>query len=281
VLVENLDVLEPQCLKLGISKALGLGIVVAGSMVKLPQLIKLITAKSGAGLSISAYILETIGYIITLAYNVRLKFPYSTYGELPFIAVLNLIILTLVLHYAKKDIYALGGIALALAFSYALFTPRLVSYGDLQLLQGLSIPLSLTSKVPQIYTNYRNSSTGQLAAVTIFNYLLGSLARLFTTLTEVNDPYIFWGFALAAGLNAVLAGQMVYYWRAPKRRGKRSLRLPVTPTRSSARQRAMKTPQEGRTPTTPEGGSVVSRADTVGSQPRTPTRKGRGKKKHT
>lgn len=79
-------------------------------------------------------------------------------------------------------------------------------------LQAVTLPLSLSSKVPQILSNYSNGSTGNLSAFAVFNALLGCLARLFTTKQEVNDPLIFWGFAGAAVLNAVIAAQMVMYW---------------------------------------------------------------------
>lgn len=283
MLVENLDVFHAECLKLGISKALGLGIVLAGSIVKLPQLLKLVNAKSGAGLSVTGYILETVGYIITLAYNVRLGFPFSTYGETAFISVQNLLILVLVLHYARKDILGLAGLGVAAAVAYALFDTKLVSYNNLKILQGLSIPLSLTSKVPQVVANYRNGSTGQLSAFTVFNYLAGSAARVFTTVTEVNDPVIFWGFVVAAALNAVLAAQMVYYWKvspktpvtAPKPIKTYAAAAASTPKQRTTTPRA-KTP---KTPTTPKSESGTSDAKKTPKSPGTPTRKGRSKKK--
>lgn len=80
-------------------------------------------------------------------------------------------------------------------------------------LQLTTIPLSLSSKAPQIITNYRHRSTGNLSAFAVFNALLGCVARLFTTNQEVNDPLIFWGFAGATVLNFVLAGQMIQYWK--------------------------------------------------------------------
>ncbi len=45
---------------------------------------------------------------------------------------------------------------------------------------------------------------------------------MFTTKQEVNDPLIFWGFAGAAVLNAVLAAQMVMYWRGAEERDVRA-----------------------------------------------------------
>lgn len=267
---------HPECLKLGVSKVLGLGIVLAGSIVKLPQLLKLVNAKSGAGLSMTGYILETIGYIITLAYNVRLAFPFSTYGETAFISVQNVLILVLILHYARKDVYALGVIGAVIALAYPLFASKLVSYKHLQILQGLSIPLSLASKLPQIYTNYRNGSTGQLSAFTVFNYLAGSAARVFTTLTEVNDPVIFWGFVVAAALNAVLAAQMVFYWKSSPKTPmtpQQPIKTPSTPTK----RRATPRPKTPKTPTTPD--TPKSEPAKMPKSPGTPGRKGRGRKK--
>jgi mannose-P-dolichol utilization defect protein 1 len=71
----------------------------------------------------------------------------------------------------------------------------------------------------------------------VFSYLFGSLARVFTTLTEVNDPVILYGFLAGLVLNVVLALQMVVYWDAPASKkttehkltpaGKREIREPV------------------------------------------------------
>ena len=49
----------------------------------------------------------------------------------------------------------------------------------------------------------------------VFNYLLGSLSRIFTTLQEVPDPLILYGFIAGFALNAILAIQMIWYWNSP------------------------------------------------------------------
>jgi len=71
----------------------------------------------------------------------------------------------------------------------------------------------------------------------VFNYLAGSLARIYTTVQEVDDPLIFWGFISGFILNAVLAAQMVYYWNSPKSRD-------TTSTKTSTEQvkKAMEVP---------------------------------------
>jgi mannose-P-dolichol utilization defect protein 1 len=86
-------------------------------------------------------------------------------------------------------------------------------------LQAGSGVLSIASKLPQILTVYNQGGTGQLSAFAVFNYLLGSLSRIFTTLQEVDDNLILYGYIAGFALNAVLAAQMVYYWNSPTTAG--------------------------------------------------------------
>ena len=62
----------------------------------------------------------------------------------------------------------------------------------------------------------------------MFNYLVGSLSRIFTTLQEVDDKQILYGFVAGFALNCILAAQMLYFWNAPsaKARGKRRQEAP-------------------------------------------------------
>lgn len=59
----------------------------------------------------------------------------------------------------------------------------------------------------------------------VFNYLFGSLARIFTTLQEVDDKLILYSFLAGFALNLVLATQMVYYWNSPKSKSTEALKL--------------------------------------------------------
>lgn len=69
----------------------------------------------------------------------------------------------------------------------------------------------------------------------MFNYLAGSLSRIFTTLQEVDDKLILYGYIAGFTLNLILALQMIYYWNAPsaKAKGKRKEKLPA-PTEKGA-----------------------------------------------
>lgn len=80
-LVWDVNWTDTACLRLGLSKGLGLGIVVFGSLLKFPQMYKIVHARSAEGISLAMYILEVVAYTISLAYAIRLRIPFSTYGE--------------------------------------------------------------------------------------------------------------------------------------------------------------------------------------------------------
>ncbi|EOD44017.1 putative mannose-p-dolichol utilization defect 1 protein [Neofusicoccum parvum UCRNP2] len=220
-LIQDIDPLNyPDCVKLAISKGLGIGIIGASSVVKIPQLVKLLRSQSAEGISFLSYLLETSSYLIGLAYNARSGFPFSTYGETALIAVQNVAIAALVLHFKGRDAGAAAWVAGLAAAGYALFDQGIVDAKTLAALQAAGGVLSIASKAPQIVEVYRQGGTGQLSAFAVFNYLLGSLSRIFTTMQEVGDTLILFGFVAGFLLNAVLAIQMVYYWNAPASNGK-------------------------------------------------------------
>lgn len=175
------------------------------------------SAKSARGLSLSAYILETLAYAITLAYSYRNSFPFSTYGENFFLTIQNVLITLLIIHYPTSRLTRAESSGPKLALATVLTAAsglalNVVPLSSLAALQVATIPLSLFSKIPQIRQNYRAQSTGQLSAFAVISQIAGCLARLFTTSAEVGDPILMAGFALALLLNCVLGLQMWTYW---------------------------------------------------------------------
>lgn len=219
-LLLDLDVnKDPKCTSLAISKALGLAIVGASAIVKVPQILKLVNSRSSAGVSFMSYAMETASLLITLSYNVRQQFPFSTYGESALIAVQDVVIGVLVLSFAGKPAGAAAFVAVVAASIYALlFDATLVDAHTLSLLQAGAGVLGVASKLPQIFTIYKEGTTGQLSAFAVFNYLLGTLSRIFTTLQEVDDNLILYSIVAAFVLNAIIAVQMVYYWNSPAKK---------------------------------------------------------------
>ncbi|ORZ11641.1 hypothetical protein BCR41DRAFT_378198 [Lobosporangium transversale] len=163
-LIEDFNYRDVPCIKYAISKGLGFGIVAGGAIVKVPQIIKIISARSAVGVSLSSYMLETLACVISLAYNIRQNNPLSTYGGHSSSQFRTWLSWNTTAFVVLSSFLFLGNILGALAF-----------------LQAATIPINLFSKVPQIIENYKNGSTGQLAAFTVFNYFAGSLARVYTT----------------------------------------------------------------------------------------------------
>ncbi|OZJ04272.1 hypothetical protein BZG36_02478 [Bifiguratus adelaidae] len=210
-LVEDLNLGDQACLKLALSKGLGIAIITGGSIVKIPQIITILKNRSTQGLSLSSYLLEVVANVINLAYNARAGNPFSTWGEMLFLTTQNIIITLLIFAFSKQTVGGVGALGAILAIGYMLMSPQLVNPTALASLFAGTIPLNIASKIPQIMTNYTNGSTGQLSAFAVMNYLFGSLARVFTTATELDDPLMLSGTSLGALFNAILAGQVLYY----------------------------------------------------------------------
>lgn len=239
-LVWNANLADVPCLRLGLSKGLGLGIVVFGSIIKFPQIYKIVSTRSAEGISLTMYILEVVAYTISLVYAIRLRIPFSTYGENASLTVQNMVITLLIIAYSPMDgvsrfitracrrrgiftntFYVALGAVLMVFGSLALISDKIVPPHLLLFLQGLTIPVSLASKVPQMLELHRSKATGELSIIVVFAQLLGTMARVFTTVTETNDPLLFWGFALATIFNAVIAVQVILYWNGnEQKRGK-------------------------------------------------------------
>ncbi|KAL9039565.1 MAG: hypothetical protein Q9180_002451, partial [Flavoplaca navasiana] len=64
-LILNLSLQNP-CLSLAISKILGLAIITLSALVKIPQILQLLSSHSAAGVSFLSYFLETFSYLVTL-----------------------------------------------------------------------------------------------------------------------------------------------------------------------------------------------------------------------
>ena len=185
-------------------------------VVKLPQILLLLQSGRADSIAPSMFVLENIGYTVSWAYNQRHGYPFSTYGESVFLLLQGFVLVLLVFRINGQLNAAFAACTAAyLAFAVSLFT--VAPDSALSALQSLSIPLFAASRLPQIASNWRHGSTGQLAFLTTALNALGSLARVFTTVQEVQDPLMLAGVCVSSLLNGVLLLQMLWYWnRSPK-----------------------------------------------------------------
>ena len=169
-LILNLSLQNP-CLSLAISKTLGLGIITLSAIVKIPQILKLLSSHSAAGVSFLSYLLETISYLVTLVYSARQGFPFTAYGETALISLQNLCICALVLGYGYGET---RGPVLASVFMgavgvgvWALQDEGVVDMRVLGWMQAGAGAVGVVSKVPQIWVNWQQGGTGVLSAFTV------------------------------------------------------------------------------------------------------------------
>ena len=166
-LLLDINIEATDCIKLAISKGLGIGIIAASSIVKVPQILKLVNSKSASGISFLSYLLETSSYLITLAYNVRQGFPFSTFGETALILVQNVVISVLVLNYSGRATIAAAFVAALATSAFTLFSKDLIDMNTLGYLQNGAGVLGVASKLPQILAVWHEGGTGQLSAFAV------------------------------------------------------------------------------------------------------------------
>lgn len=205
------DFLDKQCMAATISKGLGFGIILGSILVKLPQILKIVSGKSGEGINIKAVTFDLSAITIYAVYNFVNSFPFSAWGDAAFVGLQTAIIGFLILFYDKSVPIALGYILGYVAFlSVLLMTPLDILWK----LQGLNIPILLIGKLFQAVTNYKNGSTGQLSAITCFLLFAGSLARIFTSIQETGDTMVIATSIAGFFSNTVIWLQMMYYWNS-------------------------------------------------------------------
>ena len=168
-LLVDVNLESATCVKLAVSKGLGIGIVLASSIVKIPQILLLLRSRSADGLSLTAYLLELTSFVIMSAYSARHGFPFSTYGETVLIAAQDVVVGLLILHYQGQDAAAATFVAgVALAVYLLLFGGGdVVGLKTLQWLQATTGLLGVASKLPQILMVWQQGSTGQLSAFVV------------------------------------------------------------------------------------------------------------------
>eukprot|EP01116_Phalansterium_solitarium_P001596 TRINITY_DN1140_c0_g1_i2.p1 TRINITY_DN1140_c0_g1~~TRINITY_DN1140_c0_g1_i2.p1 ORF type:complete len:244 (-),score=55.25 TRINITY_DN1140_c0_g1_i2:55-786(-) len=209
--------LDAVCLKLLLAKLLGIAIITGAFGVKVPQILKIWRARSVEGLALLSTLLELVGYLITLSYNYRNGFPFTAYGEYVFITVQSLIILLLFRAYGKesasqKTLIVLYIVAFIAAAYVLISNPGgVASISLLATLQGATIPIFIASRVPQIWRNFADKSAGQLALLTYLLNFAGAVARIFTTIQEVDDPLMLVSCVVGALLNGIILFQILFY----------------------------------------------------------------------
>ncbi|KAL2079735.1 hypothetical protein ACEWY4_025479 [Coilia grayii] len=221
----NFNFLHVECLKIVLSKCLGIGIILGSVLVKLPQILKLMGAKSAEGLSFNSILLELLAITGTMAYSIAKGFPFSAWGEALFLMLQTVAIGYLIQHYGGKTFKGMIFFVIYFALLAVLISP-LTPMSVVTTMQASNMPAIIVGRLIQAGTNYRNGHTGQLSAISVFLLFAGSMARIFTSIQETGDSLMALTYVISSSCNGLIAAQVLYYWnsspQAPKKKKKKA-----------------------------------------------------------
>jgi mannose-P-dolichol utilization defect protein 1 len=146
--VDKHDFLNIPCLKMLVSKALGYAIIAGSFILKLPQILIIISAKDVTGLNPSAFYLEVLTFQAGCAYNLLRGYPIDTWGENAVILIQNMILVMLLWTYSNVSlVQKLVSIAAFVSLGAAMFQlPTEIQW----ILPSASIPMSIMARMPQV-----------------------------------------------------------------------------------------------------------------------------------
>lgn len=241
-MIVDKHLLDLACLKSVISKGLGIAMTVLSAIVKSPQILTMLRLKSAVGLAASSMYLETIMYSCSAIYGIAAGNSFASYGENVTLILQNVLIILLMWRFTgTSPVHVIIAVAAFVGFwFFALNLPTrcgtfeaclgavrggtadvATACGGVKLCQTMlissTVPVMLSSRLPQIWQNFKLGHTGVLSPVTLTANLLGSALRIFTTIQEVGfDLGMLSSFACSVAVNFMLVMQCVLYRKKTK-----------------------------------------------------------------
>ena len=200
------------------SKALGYATIASAVVLKLPQMLKIYTAGSVQGLAPTTFYCDVLICTCAAAYSHLQGFPFSTYGEELLILAQNVLLVLMLWKYADppfgiSHMILITTVWVGISLHLTSLDPTATIVTMLPLATIVGIPIA---RCPQVHANFTQGHTGQLSLITTAINLAGSLARIFTTLTELSDTPKLVGYIISTALNVALTAQILWYWSATK-----------------------------------------------------------------
>jgi mannose-P-dolichol utilization defect protein 1 len=208
------DLIQKHGLSYVVSKLLGFGSILGSCFYKLPIFLNIMKAKSCQGLSVISLYLEGSSYFANIIYNINRRNSFSSFGDLiiVWVQIFLMIALSWTLGFGEKQISASHKILVSFGFLLYFYTvvflipvaltPYLIIY---------SITVSMLSKLPQIYQNYRDKSTGVQSSITAANAMFGPVVKIYIALAETGDHLMMIYSVVLFSLNFILFSQILLY----------------------------------------------------------------------
>lgn len=155
--------------------------------------------------------LEVVGYTIALAYCLHKGLAFSAYGELLFLLIQALVLVAIIYYYSQP----ISTITWIRPLIYCAVAPTILA-GKIdpvlfEALYASQHAIFLCARIPQIFQNFSNKSTGELSFLTSFMNFGGSMVRVFTTIQENAPRSVLLGYGIGVATNFTILSQIVMY----------------------------------------------------------------------
>lgn len=214
--LDSLPFLMSPCWRALMAKGIGIAMILAACVNKLPVIINIMNSKSAKGLSSSSIYGETVVYANCAAYGVLNDYPVTSWGENASLFIQALIIMALFWGYSKASWNERILVFIAALF-YFVFVFSILSEDYYYALMTSVMPILLVSRGSQILETIRCEHTGAQSIITVAMNLTGGLIRILTTLQEMGwDFAVLSTYIMSTMINLVMFGQYFYYQKNTK-----------------------------------------------------------------
>lgn len=215
IFTKDFNLTHMPCVKMTFSKLLGYAIIVGAGILKVPQIAIILQARDVTGITFDSQYFELIGFTSGAVYNYLIGSPISTYGENLLIMVQMVVIILLMWKFAKGDhTKSVSHCFIVSTLYVALIAGMVHSPSEYRpYFFWIGLFSGIISRLPQIVINLVNRHTGRISFISTLLSTAGSLARIFTTLQEVEDSSILLGFLVSGSLNVIMLLEIVVFWK--------------------------------------------------------------------
>ncbi|KAG7211589.1 hypothetical protein KM043_010845 [Ampulex compressa] len=182
-------------------------------VLKIPQILKLISLKSADQISILGLLLELVSYTVMASYNYTNGYSLLSYMEYPVIIIQEIILIFLVLKYLNRiNVWSLGVTVLYFVLSTC-FVLQIIPKVVLTLLAPMCTPISASSKVVQLLAILRARNADSVSPLTWFLSTFTNLTRIFTIWMDSADLLLLGNFTISVLLSSSIMFSAMYYKR--------------------------------------------------------------------
>ncbi|EGI60823.1 PREDICTED: PQ-loop repeat-containing protein 3 [Acromyrmex echinatior] len=184
-------------------------------ILKIPQILKLVSVKSADEMSMVGLLLELTSYTVMTSYNYTNGYSLLSYLEYPIILVQEYILIFLVLKYLSKInmwsfLYAMIYFTLSSCLLLGI-VPKVI----LTLLAPMCTPISASSKIVQLLAILRAKNAESVSPLTWFISAFTNLTRVFTIWIDSADILLLGNFIISVLLSSSIMFSALYYRSRP------------------------------------------------------------------